>query len=308
MNERNAGFWIRFAAVGIDILIIYLCVTVIEALLLQFNVYLPFELTVIVFALIYPVLLLGWKGQTIGKATCGLTVKTAKGEPIGYLRAFLREIFGKIISGIIFFLGFFWIAVSRTKKSWHDYITRTTVKENLQAKLYAHIALILVLALIIFLVGRKVYEINSLYSDAKLMTLSPDIKSRYADRDPFSLTEVSSISEEEQSKFVEWLNQNGKDPVEYAVETASKHQVTIFGEIHTIKDLLLFLNKIIPELYHKAGVTCLAMETCTAEDNKRINRLITAPEFDHNLALQIARSSPWKIWGYKEYWDVFETV
>lgn len=270
--------------------------------------YLPFELTAIISAVIYAILLIGWKGQTIGKAFCGLTVKTTRRKSIGYLQAFLREIIGKLISGAFFLVGYFWIAISRSKRGWHDYIACTTVVKNLHAERRARAALILVLVFSVFLVIRKGYEITYLYSNAKQMTLSPGIKSRYADRDPSSLIEVSSLREEDKSKFVEWLDHNAKNPVEYAIETASKHQVTIFGEEHEKKDLLVFLNKIIPELYHKTGVTCIAMEVCTEEDNETINKLVTAAEYDHGLALQIARNMPWEGWGFKEYWDVFETV
>ncbi len=36
--------------------------------------------------------------------------------------------------------------------------------------------------------------------------------------------------------------------------------------------------------------------------------LVTSERFDSELALKIARSEGWKAWGWKEYWDVFETV
>jgi len=140
------------------------------------------------------------------------------------------------------------------------------------------------------------------------MGVPSNLQMPYTDRDPSSLVEISSLTKEDHTKFIEWLDLHGKGSVEYAVETAAKHQVTIFGEIHQQKDYLLFLNKIIPELYHRAGVTCVAMEVCLAEDNKNINQLVTAPEFDRDLALEIARHQSWGLWGSKEYWDVFETV
>jgi hypothetical protein len=108
--------------------------------------------------------------------------------------------------------------------------------------------------------------------------------------------------------FVQWLTEHGKDPADYAVDVASQHQVAIFGESHENLGQMSFLHKIIPALYHRAGVRCLAMEVCTREDNEDINRLITAPVYDPELALRISRHSPWQAWGFKEYWDTLETV
>ncbi len=69
-----------------------------------------------------------------------------------------------------------------------------------------------------------------------------------------------------------------------------------------------FLNALIPVLHHRAQVRCVAMEVCLAEDNEAIARLVTASTFDRELALSIARHQPFGLWGWKEYWDVFETV
>ena len=57
-------------------------------------------------------------------------------------------------------------------------------------------------------------------------------------------------------------------------------------------------------MYHDAGVRCLALEVCTHEDNEIIEQLITASEYDQELALKIARNQPWQSWGGKEYWDI----
>jgi hypothetical protein len=50
------------------------------------------------------------------------------------------------------------------------------------------------------------------------------------------------------------------------------------------------------------------MEVCLAEDNDRIERLVTAATFDEAEAAEIARHQPWMMWGWKEYWDVLRTV
>jgi len=60
--------------------------------------------------------------------------------------------------------------------------------------------------------------------------------------------------------------------------------------MHDKKDNLDFLNKIIPALYHKAGVRYIAMECFPPEMNNKVKKLVTAKNYDRELALEIARS------------------
>jgi uncharacterized RDD family membrane protein YckC len=57
----------------------------------------------------------------------GVKVVNAQGDIPGLRRAALREILGKIISAIVLFLGFLWIAWDRQKQGWHDKIAGTYV-------------------------------------------------------------------------------------------------------------------------------------------------------------------------------------
>jgi hypothetical protein len=122
------------------------------------------------------------------------------------------------------------------------------------------------------------------------------------------LVEVAELGDQEQRGIAGWIDHNGKAPVEYAVAKAAEHSVVIFGEVHWRRDELRFLNELIPSLYHRTGLRCVAMEVCLAEDNAAIERLVTASDFDRDLAMAIARHDPWGHWGWKGYWDVFETV
>ena len=307
-NHRKAGFWVRFAATWVDLFIAWAVVKLIIAIFYQGGIYVPFELTFGLFFLVYSVLLIGWRQHTIGKAVCGLTVQSKNNKPCGYLKALLREVAGKLVSCSVLFLGFFWVSFRSSKQGWHDYIARTTVVQNPSLQKRARIILWAVFVLIAITVGRKTLEVGSLGLDMHRMTLPSSIEMPYSHRTPSSLVEISSLNEGDYPKFIKWLDNNAKDPVEYAVETAAKHQVTIFGEVHEQRDYLLFLSEIIPKLYHQAGVTCVAMEVLLAEDNETINRLVTAKNFDRALALEIARHQPWGIWGAKEYWDVLETI
>jgi len=309
IDSRKAGFCVRLAALLVDLLVIWVALKFVIAVFIHAGVYIPFELTFALSFLVYSALLIGWRGATAGKKLCGLTVQSSKGEIVGYLRAFLRETVCKLVSAAFLFLGFVWAGFSRKKRAWHDYIAGTTVIQDPRLRKRTPIAILAVFVLMVFFIGRKPpSKIWLCYRASRRMGVPSNISMPYTNRKSSTLVEISSLAKQDHIRFIDWLDLHGKDPVEYAVETAAKHQVTIFGEIHEQKDYLLLLNKIIPELYHRAGVTCVAMEVCLAVDNERINRLVTAPKFDRELALEIARHQSWGIWGFKEYWDVFETV
>ena len=69
----------------------------------------------------------GLKGQTVGKMAVGIRVVKDDGTPPGVGYAFIREIIGKFISTLGFFIGFIWIIFDDDKKGWHDYIAQTYV-------------------------------------------------------------------------------------------------------------------------------------------------------------------------------------
>lgn len=120
--------------------------------------------------------------------------------------------------------------------------------------------------------------------------------------------EVNSVTRAEYSGLARWLDIHGQQPDEYAVATAAKHQLTIFGEYHHVADNLRFLMRIIPALYHRAGVRRLAMEALVSDDNAALQRLVTASQFDRGQAVALARHEGWKSWGSREYLDVLEAV
>ena len=86
------------------------------------------QITLIAFAVIYPVYFIAKKGATPGKMILGIKVirKDATGE-IGYTNAFLRESIGKFISGIAFGLGYITMVKDPYKQTWHDKLAKTIV-------------------------------------------------------------------------------------------------------------------------------------------------------------------------------------
>ncbi len=307
-NYRPAGFWVRFAASIIDFVIVGIVIKFIALVLYYFNIYVPAELTFLIVLMFYSSVLIGWKGKTIGKTLCGLVVMTSKGKTPGYVRAFGREIIGKLVSTVFLFIGFIWIGFTRRKRGFHDYIAATLVRQDVGSIKQARWLVAMIFAVVAVLIAPKLITGIMRYKDITRLTVTWNKPAAYSNRDPSTLVDVNSIKQKDHEIFAKWLNENGKDPVDYVVEAVSKHQITIFGEVHHIRDNLQFLSQIVPDLYHHAGVTCIAMEVLTMEDNAKLAKLVTDERFDNDLAMQIARDEGWKAWGDKEYWDVLETV
>lgn len=67
-------------------------------------------------------------GQTWGKKWVGIKVVNIETNlPPGYLTAFLREIIFKLISSLVFLLGYLWMLKDEKKQTWHDKLAHTVV-------------------------------------------------------------------------------------------------------------------------------------------------------------------------------------
>mgnify|MGYP001559859877 CR=1 FL=1 len=146
--DSYGGFWRRAMAFSIDKIILFftsLFILIIGALALSigflshYRDMLPerFEEITITFTLIYLLMTVfismfyftyfhGAAGQTPGKMIFGLKVVQSTGEQMTFGLAFLRWV-GYIISAVVFYLGFIWIAFDAKKRGWHDKIAVTVV-------------------------------------------------------------------------------------------------------------------------------------------------------------------------------------
>jgi len=70
-----------------------------------------------------------WKtGTSWGKKIMKITVvHKDTGKPIGTGNMFLRETFGRMISGMILSLGYIWILIDKDKQAWHDKLVSSVV-------------------------------------------------------------------------------------------------------------------------------------------------------------------------------------
>jgi uncharacterized RDD family membrane protein YckC len=117
-----AGFWIRLAAALIDGVIILVVSFFLRIVSFGFL----FTLSPFIVWLYYW-LFTGLKGQTPGKMAVGIKVVDAGGSLPGLGVAALREILGKIVSSIVFCLGYLWIIWDGEKQGWHDKMAGTYV-------------------------------------------------------------------------------------------------------------------------------------------------------------------------------------
>jgi uncharacterized RDD family membrane protein YckC len=308
-NKKGPGFWIRAAACCLDLAAVWGGVTLLVVVARGLDAYVPRELCLLLVAVAYFVGLTAYRGQTLGKLACGLRVVSNHHERLPVSRTLLRETLGKLLSGVPFLFGFLWVGFSKSKRGWHDYVAGTQVTRLPVHRTRRRIASGVGFGIGVYLIGVQIYGIGSARFLSRGMGVQREVKSPYESRDPAFVVDSSSLTEDDYRTLVQWLDERGQRPSAYIVASASKHDLTIIGEgLHGVKPFLDLVNGIIPDLYQKAGVTCIALEACPSFNNRALDRLVTAPEFDEDLALQIARSENWRLYGYKEYWEILRTV
>jgi uncharacterized RDD family membrane protein YckC len=135
-NVRYAGFWVRFFASLLDLVIIGLPVTIL--LVVIFFIFLDFDesfvysikykfIKIILFFIITVLFWVYWNGKTVGKKLMNIKiVDYDTNSDIDFFQAMVRY-FGYFVSTIIFFLGYIMIAFRTDKRALHDLISGTCV-------------------------------------------------------------------------------------------------------------------------------------------------------------------------------------
>jgi len=120
----RASFFQRFAAAFIDFLILG-AVNMVLSLVLKPN---AASLASLVIGVAYYASQEGGpSGQTVGKRVMGIRVVRLNGaDELGFGGGVLRYV-GRIASGIVCLLGYFWMLWDDEKQTWHDKIAGTVV-------------------------------------------------------------------------------------------------------------------------------------------------------------------------------------
>ncbi len=118
----RAGFWIRTAAMLLDVLLMIVVFTTVSVLI---HSHIAFPVAALLVAA-YAAVLWKMKGTTVGGIICGLRLVRLDNRPIDWATAIVRAL-GCFISLAGLGLGFIWVAFDDERQSWHDKIAGTTV-------------------------------------------------------------------------------------------------------------------------------------------------------------------------------------
>ena len=306
-QRRPAGFWIRLCAGLLDLFIAAVPVVLAAEAAASFGLYIPIEAVALASYAAYTRVGIGWKGKTLGKAAMGLKVMRRDGQPAGWLRASGRAVL-VMLSQCLLGLPLIAIGARRSKQGWHDRLTGTMVvlQEELRARRRLVASIVLAVAagwIAVHAAGPvRMYTIHRCWvADAEAATEKQAVVSK-------DLVEASSVTPEDRTRMQEWLVQHGRNPAEFVLDMAARHQVTLVGEIHGKKQYLEFFQRVIPDLYYKAHVTVIALECCHPDQNGALADLVNGARFDEEKLRQIARGAVWQAWGYRQHWEVLRTI
>lgn len=131
---RYAGFWMRFWAYLLDLIIIgsieRLIVNplfrVMEIPLVEFNMFAPVSIASAVIFYLYFVLMTKYFNQTLGKMVFGIKVIDLKNDKLTWGTILFREWIGRFISATVV-IGYIIVAFLPKKQGLHDLFTDTSV-------------------------------------------------------------------------------------------------------------------------------------------------------------------------------------
>jgi uncharacterized RDD family membrane protein YckC len=112
----RAGFWIRMAALLLDVLLVGFVMSLLH----------PFGNVHILILAIYGAVMWKLRGTTVGGIVFDLHVVRLDGRPVDWETAIVRAL-GCFLSLFVVFLGFIWIAFDDNNQAWHDKIAGTVV-------------------------------------------------------------------------------------------------------------------------------------------------------------------------------------
>jgi uncharacterized RDD family membrane protein YckC len=114
----HAGFWIRMAALLLDVLLVGFVMSVPAG-----HTFGHFHLVVLA---VYGAIMWKMRGATVGGIIFDLHVVRIDGRPVDWETAIIRAL-GCFLSLAVVFLGFIWIAFDDNHQAWHDKIAGTVV-------------------------------------------------------------------------------------------------------------------------------------------------------------------------------------
>lgn len=116
------------------------------------------------------------------------------------------------------------------------------------------------------------------------------------------LATSSLYAQENFEKLVKVLPAQSLSPDQYIIQKFKTNDVVLLGERHIVKQNLLFVQSLIPILY-KQGVRNIGMEFGAYENQRLMDSITTATQFDEKLACRMMFDYN-VTWAYREYVDM----
>jgi hypothetical protein len=107
----------------------------------------------------------------------------------------------------------------------------------------------------------------------------------------------------QKEELIGYLKSHWLSPEDYVISKFADHDIVFIGEYHRIKHDVELVQQLIPRLY-AAGVRNLGIEFGCYEYQDKVDRLITAPAYDEDLARWLMFKE-FVAWGYVEYIDIY---
>lgn len=134
-TAKAAGFWMRFWAFLLDLLVISAItgilvkpvLTVIGLSVNDSNWYAPITILSAIVYFSYFVLMTKYFAQTLGKMAFGLKVVKDNGEKLDWMTVVFRELVGRIISNTFFKIPYLIVIFTPRHKAIHDFAADTVV-------------------------------------------------------------------------------------------------------------------------------------------------------------------------------------
>lgn len=135
-QPKLAGFWTRFWAYSIDLIVIY----AIAGLFIKpvfrvidipvsnpsFLLFTPYKITILIVLLIYFTLMTKYFQQTIGKIVLGIKVVSKTGTNLSWVTLIFREVIGRFVSKTLI-LPYLLVVFMPRKEALHDIFADTYV-------------------------------------------------------------------------------------------------------------------------------------------------------------------------------------
>ena len=137
-----AGFWVRFVAYLIDMIVIYAIAGLLNTFSfgllnkqLDFPILGEESLSYVIVMFTYFIAMTYFFSQTLGKMIMKIKVETNKGDKLSLADVIYRELIGRLLTIFLAYVPYIAVAFTNKRKGLHDYIADTVVVKEDFSKL-----------------------------------------------------------------------------------------------------------------------------------------------------------------------------